>query len=158
MSKNIEIVEYNPNWHNIFETESKLIKQALGDNCLEIHYIGSTSVPNLAAKPIIDIMPIVSDISALDKTTKEIKALGYEAKGEYGIPFRRYFQKVGFHVHIFDKISSETQRHLLFRDWMRDHLDDREQYAKLKQDLALSYANDIDQYVLGKDSFIKNIV
>lgn len=160
MNKNIEISTYNPNWPHVYEVEADRIKRALGNLLISIHHIGSTSVANLEAKPIIDIMPImpiVSDISALDKATKRMEALGYEAKGEYGIPFRRYFHKVGFHVHVFDKISSETQRHLLFRNWMRDHSDDRPQYAKLKQNLALSYPDDINQYMLGKDSFIRNI-
>ena len=153
----IEVVPYDPNWSTIFETEAAKIKKALGNNCIAIHHVGSTSVPGLAAKPIIDIVPVVRNIIALDQTTRGMEALGYEAKGEYGMLFRRYFQKKGFNVHIFEQTSAEIEGHLLFRDWMRDHADDREHYAKLKQDLALRYQNDIYQYVFGKDAFVNNI-
>lgn len=89
----IEVVPYDPNWPNIFETEATKIKQALGNNCIAIHHVGSTSVPGLAAKPIIDIVPVVQNIIAVDQNTNVMEALGYEAKGEYGMLFRRYFQK-----------------------------------------------------------------
>ncbi len=153
----IEVAPYDPNWPNIFAAEAAKIKQALGNNCIAIHHVDSTSVPGLAAKPIIDIVPVVRDIIALDQNISVMEALGYEAKGEYGILFRRYFQKKGFNVHIFEQTSAEIDGHLLFRDWMRDHADDREHYAKLKQDLALRYPNDIYQYVFGKDAFVKTI-
>ncbi len=153
----IEVVPYDPNWPNIFAAEAAKIKKALGNNCIVIHHIGSTSVPGLAAKPIIDIVPVVRDILALDQNVRVMEALGYEAKGEYGMPFRRYFQKKGFNVHIFEQTSAEIDGHLLFRNWMREHTDDREHYAKLKQDLALLYPHDIYQYVFGKDAFVKNI-
>jgi GrpB-like predicted nucleotidyltransferase (UPF0157 family) len=155
--ESIEIVLYNPEWPKIFEAEATVIKKALGDNCIAIHHIGSTSVPGLAAKPIIDMMPVVRDIVAVDQTIKAMEAIGYEAKGEGGMLFRRYFQKKGFNVHIFEQTSSEIDGHLLFRDWMRIHEDDREDYATLKQDLASRYPNDIYQYVFGKDSFVRNI-
>ncbi len=71
--------------------------------------------------------------------------------------FADIFKKKGFNVHIFEQTSAEIDGHLLFRNWMREHRDDREQYAKLKQDLALRYPNDIYQYVFGKDAFVKNI-
>ena len=153
----IEVVPYDPNWPTIFATEAAKIKKALGNNCIAIHHVGSTSVPGLAAKPIIDIVPVVRDILALDQNTSGMEALGYEAKGEYGMLFRRYFQKKGFNVHIFEQSSAEIDGHVLFRNWMREHADDREHYATLKQDLALLYPNDIYQYVFGKDAFVKTI-
>lgn len=153
----IEVVSYEPNWRTIFEIEAEKIKTALGDNCIAIHHVGSTSVPELAAKPIIDIVPVVRDIIAVDQKTKVMDALGYEAKGEHGMLFRRYFQKKGFNVHIFEQSSAEIDGYLLFRNWMREHADDREHYAKLKQDLALRYPNDMYRYVSGKDAFVKTI-
>lgn len=75
----IEVVPYNPNWPLVFEEEAAKIREALGDNYIDIHHIGSTSVPNLAAKPIIDIIPVVRDIHAIDKLAME--SLGYEVKG-----------------------------------------------------------------------------
>ncbi|MXJ74052.1 GNAT family N-acetyltransferase, partial [Escherichia coli] len=133
-----------------FEQEAEGIKKALGGNCIEIHHIGSTSVPGLAAKPIIDMIPVVLDISKVDSANAAMQVLGYEAKGEYGIPFRRYFQK-GYnlrthHAHIFERGNSEIERHLKFRDWMRAHPEDREAYACLKQELAHQHPYDITAY------------
>ncbi len=152
----IEVVPYNPDWPDIFEAEATKIKTALDGNCVAIHPIGSTSVPGLAAKPIIDIMPVVRDIIALDRI-RAMESLGYEAKGEAGMLFRRFFQKEGFNVHIFEEGNGEIEGHLLFRDWMRTHSDDRNRYAKLKQHLALLHPNDIYRYVVGKDAFVRGI-
>ncbi len=161
MNRKIEVVDYNPDWPKMFEEEAKFIKKALGGNCIAIHHIGSTSVPGLSAKPIIDILPVVKDILKVDKATKPMERLGYEAKGEYGIAFRRFFQKgkdVRTHnVHVFEEGDTEIDRHLRFRDWMRTHDDDARSYAKLKLELASKFPQDILQYCFGKDAFVANI-
>ena len=92
MTRIIEVVTYKNEWASMFKTEAQLIKQALGDNCLTVHHIGSTAVPGLAAKPIIDISPVVKSIQQVDQDTASMEQLGYEAKGEFGVLFRRYFQ------------------------------------------------------------------
>lgn len=162
MNKNlIEVVPYKNEWPEQFKAEAKLIQRALGDNCLAVHHIGSTSVPSLVAKPIIDMLPVVKDILLVDQVTQAMEQIGYEAKGEYGIPFRRYFQKGNIqrthNVHIFEEGNSEIARHVKFRDWMREHEDDREAYGRLKTELALKFPYDIKSYSLGKDAFIANI-
>ena len=88
----ITIVPYNPEWQKSFEIEAQKIKTALGNNCIAIHHIGSTSVPGLAAKPIIDIMPVGSNITLVNEMSQNFEALGYEPRGEYGISGRRYCQ------------------------------------------------------------------
>ncbi len=153
----IKVVPYDPNWQAMFEAEASEIKKVLGDNCIEIHHMGSTAVPGLAAKPIIDMLVVVRNIIDLDHNTTEMERLGYENRGENGMLLRRYFQKTGFNIHIFEKSNAEIEGHLLFRDWMRKHADDRERYATLKKELALRYPNDIFQYVFGKDAFVKAI-
>jgi GrpB-like predicted nucleotidyltransferase (UPF0157 family) len=156
----IKILPYAPLWPKEFAIEAPRIKNALGENCLFIHHIGSTSVPGLCAKPIIDILCVANNIMTVDKSTMAMQKLGYIALGEYGIPFRRFFQNGNestHHVHIFEKCNLEIKRHLKFRDWMRLHQDDRNAYAKLKQELAKKYPNDITAYCLGKDAFINNI-
>jgi GrpB-like predicted nucleotidyltransferase (UPF0157 family)/predicted GNAT family N-acyltransferase len=157
--KIIEVVPYNQDWPLAFKTEAAKIKQALSDNCIEVHHIGSTSVPGLAAKPIIDIIPVVRDIHTVDKLAME--SLGYEAKGEFGIPFRSYFTKgkdIRTHnVHIFEQGNLEIERHLKFRDWMRNNPADKEAYANLKNGLAEKFPNDIEAYCIGKDEFVANI-
>ncbi|HAT7071723.1 TPA: GNAT family N-acetyltransferase [Legionella pneumophila] len=154
----IKVVPYDSSWSMQFEQEAEQIKKALGNNCIDIHYIGSTSVPGLAAKPVIDMIPVVLDLSKVDSVNTAMRTLGYEAKGEYGIPFRRYFQKGDnqrtHHAHVFELGNFEIERHLKFRDWMRSHPEDREAYARLKQELARQYSDDITAYCLGKEDFI----
>lgn len=158
MKKNIEVVPYRLQWPEMFSSEAELIKQALGKNCIAIHHIGSTSVPGLSAKPIIDMLPVVRNIREVDKAIKAMESLGYEAKGEYGIAFRRYFQKgkdVRTHnVHIYQENDPEISRYLKFRDWMCAHPDDAQNYAKLKEELAEKYPQDILHYCNGKDAFV----
>ncbi|HAU1193255.1 TPA: GNAT family N-acetyltransferase [Legionella pneumophila] len=154
----IKVVPYDSSWSMQFEQEAEQIKKALGNNCIDIHHIGSTSVPGLAAKPVIDMIPVVLDLSKVDSANTAMRTLGYEAKGEYGIPFRRYFQKGDnqrtHHAHVFELGNSEIERHLKFRDWMRSHPEDREAYARLKQELARQYSDDVTAYCLGKEDFI----
>ncbi len=157
----VEIKPYDLNWPSAFEIEAKRIKEALGHNCLAIHHIGSTSVPGLAAKPIIDMIPVVKDISEVDSYNVAMEALGYKAMGEYGIPLRRYFQKGLEHrthnIHVFEQNNPEIDRHLKFRDWMRTHPEDMQAYADLKKNLAIRFKNDIFSYCLGKEDFIAAI-
>lgn len=85
MAQHIKVVEYDPSWPLLFEDEASLIKGILKDNLVAIHHIGSTSVPFLAAKPIIDIMPVVKDLSAVDAVSDEFVKIGYEYLGPFGI-------------------------------------------------------------------------
>lgn len=157
----IVVVPYDTEWPKLFAKEAILIKQALGENCIEIHHIGSTAIPGLAAKPVIDMIPVVQDIEQVDSANANMLELGFEAKGEYGIPFRRYFQKGAnnrtHQAHVFEAGNPEIERHLKFRDWMREHSSDREAYAQLKQALAKQHPHDIDSYCLGKDALIAKI-
>lgn len=161
MNSSIEVVCYNPNWPSMFQQEAALIQQALGSNCTAIHHIGSTSVPGLWAKPIIDMLPVVTNILEVDNATKAMESLGYEVKGEYGIAFRRYFQKnknVRTHnVHVYEEGDPEIDRYLKFRDWMRAHHDDAQAYANLKKELASKFPDNILRYVIGKDAFVADI-
>lgn len=160
-TRKIDVVEYDPSWPGLFDLEAERIKQALGHNCIEIHHIGSTSIPGLSAKPIIDMLPVVRNIQDIDKSTKAMESLGYEAKGEYGIAFRRYFQKGNdlrtHNVHVYQEADPEISRYLKFRDWMRSHTSDAENYDRLKLELAKKFPHDIFQYCNGKDAFIASI-
>src|SRR3569832_920194 len=143
MTSMIEVVGYDPKWPELFASEAELVKQALGSNCTQVHHIGSTSVPGLSAKPIIDMVPVVRDIQEVDNAIEAMESLGYEAKGEYGIAFRRYFQKGKnrrtHNEHVYQEGNPEIRRYLLFRDWMRSHKDDAENYGKLKLVFALLF-------------------
>jgi GrpB-like predicted nucleotidyltransferase (UPF0157 family) len=159
--RSIEVVEYDPRWPELFKAEAEKVQQALGCNCIEIHHMGSTSVPGLKAKPIIDMLPVVRDIQEVENAIEAMESLGYEAKGEYGVPFRRYFQKGKMarthHVHVFQEGNPEISRHLKFRDWMRSHPPDAEKYGQLKVELAKKFPQDISGYCNGKEAFIASI-
>ena len=103
----IRVVPYDPFWEVEYENESQKIKNILKDILVEVYHIGSTAVKGLAAKSIIDIMPVVTNISLVDKHNKEFVAIGYECMGEFGIEGRRYFRKGGdnrtHQIHIFEQ-------------------------------------------------------
>lgn len=158
----IQVVPYSPQWPKFFEDAAKNIQNALGENCITVHHIGSTAVPELAAKPVIDIMPVVRDIQLVDRVNHVLAQLGFEVQGEHGIPFRRFFTKNAetrtHNVHIYETGNPEIERHLMFRDWMRVHAGDRQAYGLLKQKLAQQFPNDIMNYCLGKESFVAHIL
>ncbi|HIS14311.1 MAG TPA: GrpB family protein [Candidatus Ornithospirochaeta stercorigallinarum] len=162
MPQHIIVVDYDPLWPLLFRKEADAISRILGDNLVLIHHIGSTSVPFLAAKPIIDIMPVVKDLSGVDAVSGEFVKLGYEYLGEFGIKGRRYLRKGGqertHQIHIF-QMEDDTNilRHLAFRDYLRSHRDVAMEYAALKKDLAARFPYDIDGYCDGKDAFVKKI-
>jgi GrpB-like predicted nucleotidyltransferase (UPF0157 family) len=89
----VEVVPHNPTWRNEFERESKQVTLALGENVVAVHHIGSTAIPNIYAKPVIDLLVEVKNITQVDERNYAMEALGYEAMGEFGIPSRRYFRK-----------------------------------------------------------------
>ena len=159
----VEVVPHNPKWRAAFEAESKRIAQALGDNIAAIHHIGSTSILTIHAKPIIDFLVEVKDINRVDEQSDSLEKLGYEAKGEFGIPGRRYFRKDNpaglrtHQIHTFEAGTAEVERHLAFRDYMIAHPEDAEKYSVLKQTLAKQYPDDIEGYMDGKDAFIKEM-
>lgn len=157
----VEIVSYNPIWKQKFKEESDKIKKIFEEIFVDIHHIGSTTIPTIKAKPIIDILVEVEDINKVDRYNKQMVKLGYVALGEYGIPKRRFFQKGGnnrtHHVHIFQTGNTEIKRHIDFRDYLISHPADAKKYSLLKEKLAKKYRYDIDKYQEGKDSFIKKI-
>ncbi len=159
----VEVVPYNPQWKKAFESESRQIAKVLATNLVVIHHIGSTAIPNIYAKPIIDLLIEVKDINLLIQQTPAMVALGYEAMGEYGLVGRRYFRKENslgirtHHVHIYEIYSPEIERHLAFRDYMIAHPEEAFQYSQLKQELAQKYPEDIEGYMDGKDEFVKRI-
>ena len=161
--RKVEVVPHSPQWSAAFEDEAPQISTALGANVVAVHHIGSTSIPGIYAKPVIDVMVEVSDITLVEGCYPQMATLGYEAMGEYGIAGRRYFRKntpAGVrthHVHVFEAGSDQVKRHLLFRDYLRTHPDDAQAYSDLKRRLASAHPTDIESYMDGKDGFIQDI-
>ncbi len=152
---------YNEKWPLLFVEEREKLKLLFGNEIIDIHHIGSTSVPGLKAKPIIDMMPVVKDIDLVDQYNQEMQAIGYEPQGENGIPGRRYFQKGGdnrsHHVHIYQVGSYDIERHLAFRDYLHRHPDVKKSYGDLKERLAQQFPYDIASYINGKERLVQEI-
>jgi len=158
----IELVPYTVEWERIFKEEAEAISQALGKILLAIHHIGSTSIPGIVAKPIVDILPVVKNIHDVDRLTPALEALGYEARGEFGMPGGRFFvkQKNGkrtFNVHIFEEEHPDVERHLRFRDYLRTHSEDAMVYSELKKSLVMRSSHDIERYCWGKEDLVRSL-
>lgn len=159
--RQVELVPYDPNWPMQFEQEAEKLKAILGSNAEAVHHIGSTAIPGIYAKPVIDILVVVKTLNKVDALNPEFESLGYACMGEYGIQGRRYYWKSQtkrtHHVHLFEKGHSEIKRHLAFRDYMRAHPDAAQGYSWVKRCLAAEFPTDIVAYVNGKESFVRAI-
>lgn len=126
MPQHITVVNYDPEWPSKYVRERDYITEILKENCISIYHIGSTSVPGLAAKPIIDIMAVVRSLEKVDTVAEKFSEIGYEYLGEFGITGRRYLRKGGdertHQIHIFQADDwNNIGRHLAFRDYMHTH-------------------------------------
>ncbi len=176
------IVDADPSWPDHFATHRDELEIAAGQHFDRIEHVGSTAVPGLAAKPIIDVMIGVADLELLDVSAElssatcgpegilpagprhhvdmvhAINARGYEYLGFHGIPerlyWRRYDVEPGIHIHMVSSDSPFWHRHVLFRDYLRAHPDEAAAYAQLKQQLAREHPNDRDAYTDAKTEFI----
>lgn len=160
--RRVKIVAYDPAWPEQYRLAANALVQVYGDTLSSIHHIGSTAVPGLAAKPIIDIMPLVHDIEQVDLFDPQMLAIGYEPFGEHGIARRRFFRKQHgdvrtHHVHIFQADDPEVARHLAFPAYLRAHPADAETYAQIKIEMARRFPFDIYGYMAGKNELVKRL-
>lgn len=166
MGRHVRIVGYDLRWPLLYEMEKDLILSVAEGMIVRVEHIGSTAVPNLGGKPIIDIMAGVSSLSNADKCIEPLEGIGYDYFPEYEetMPERRYFQKGMFpkeqhyHLHMVELDSDFWRRHLLFRDYLRTHPGIAEQYYELKKKLAAEYGSDREGYTDAKTSFIESTV
>ena len=160
--RQVRVVPHDPAWKEAFEAEAAALRSVLGDEAVAIHHIGSTSVPNLHAKPTVDILVEAREIGNLDDLETELDEGGYEAWGEYGIPGRRFFTRDRgperlCNVHVFEAGSPGVERHLAFRDYLTRHPETARAYGDLKGDLAERFSADMEAYMNGKDAFVKKV-
>lgn len=159
----VTIVAYDPAWPAAYAREAARIRPAFGPGLKALEHIGSTSVPGLCAKPIIDILAGVSAIDGVEGAEAALADMGYEALGEHGLEGRRYFRKRDadgtrrVHLHVYEVESDGFVRHLLLRDYLRLHPQRAQAYAALKQDIAVRAGSDRSAYVEGKSSFVAEL-
>lgn len=156
------IVPWSEEWANLFEKEAGLLKQIFQDNMIDIHHIGSTSIKTIGyAKPIIDILIVVYDISSVDLLKASMLELGYEAKGENGIPGRRFFQKGGnhrsHHVHVFQEGDKQINFHLDFKRYLLQHPEQAAKYKQKKLELASQFPDEHHRYQEGKQELVSEL-
>lgn len=156
----VEIVNYNREWMEEFEKESKALENQIGEVTNNIFHIGSTAVPGLQAKPIIDIILGVKSLAQLDNHSSKLESLGYEGMGENGIVGRRFYKKGGnnrtHQIHAFKSGDPNIVRHLAFRDYLIEFKEVAVKYGNLKYDIAQKCNNDIEKYCDEKAAFVKH--
>lgn len=156
----IVLVPHDPQWRDAFEMERDAILGACGGRVKAVHHIGSTAIPGIAAKPIIDIMPVLARYEDGAACIEPMNGLGYAYRGDGGIEGRYYFTKGSprtHHVHIFAANHPEIDRHLRFRDYLRAHPDEAHRYEVLKRQLAVSFAVNGEAYTEAKGEFSARI-
>ena len=157
----IKIVDYDPDWPKKFEAHARIIAQALGNSALGIEHVGSTSVPSLAAKPIIDILVVVPDSSNESVYLPRLEEVGYALRvREPAWNEHRMFRtpEKDVHVHIYSAGCPEIQRVVSFRDRLRRSTDDRRRYELTKRELAAEEWSDMNAYADAKTEVIKSII
>ena len=155
------IVDYNPAWPELFNALKSSIDAALGEVALSVEHVGSTSVPGLAAKPIIDI-DVVVRAEELNKAIALLATIGYVHDGDGGIPGRERFRHPtglpSHHLYVCAEDNAELTRHLQFRGYLLAHPDAVAQYGALKKNLAAVYGDDREGYSIAKTEFITDIL
>jgi len=161
----VVIVPYDPRWPAMFANERERILTATGGVVLAVEHVGSTAVPGLAAKPIIDILAGVRHLDDAAETFQPLLALGYAYVPEYEteIPDRRYFHKGppaarSHHLHMAEFGGGFWRRHLAFRDALRSDPVLAARYAALKRDLAARFGRDRRGYTEAKTEFIESVL
>lgn len=158
------LVSHDPSWKESFSEESEKLSRALGQNVIAIHHIGSTSIPDILAKPVIDVLIEVAQIDQVDVHASQMSDLGYESMGEYGIVGRRYFRRSAFdkcpafHVHVFKASSEPVTRHLAFREYLRANPSKAREYSDLKAALSTSRLSSRAEYQEAKAPFIETCI
>ena len=156
------IEDYNPSWPLLFETLRSRIATVLNELAVSIEHIGSTAIPGLAAKPVIDIDVLLRSSTDLSLAIRRLAELGYEHRGDLGVrgreAFRATSEAVPHHLYVCPPESREYKRHIAFRDYLRTHAADAEDYALLKRELARKFGSDREGYNQAKSRFVQRIL
>ena len=157
----VRLIPYTDEWGRLFEEEKSRLQAAVGKYVLDIQHVGSTSIPGMGAKPIIDIGIAVKNFEEASECIPPIEQLGYEYKGENGIPRRHFFAKgnpTTHHIHVTEIGSRDWNNQIIFRDYLTQHREIAKAYAELKMGLAQRYPTDRESYLDGKAPFIERVL
>ncbi len=157
--RHVELVPYNPDWSRLADQEAKRILEDLSFPVIGIYHMGSTSVPGIKAKPILDFVLEVENLEDVIENVEVFNNLGYTSKGEFGIPGRQFFTRDTdgertHHLHVFQQGHPDIERHLVFRDYLRANPDAAREYESLKEELAQRFPKASGSYTEAKSEFI----
>lgn len=161
--RKIKVVSHDPHWLDRFKQEADKIANALKKYLKAIHPIGSTAIPGMPAKPVIDILIELESLDDMQMVAKQLSSLGFEKISRQIIPHRSFFSyrdeqgERFINLHIYERGDPQVARHINFRDYLTHHPADAHTYAELKKHLAIQFQEDINQYVLGKDKLVQAI-
>lgn len=162
-TKKVMVVPYNSTWPCEFEKIKQELLPVIGEYIIAIEHVGSTSVNGLSAKPIIDIDIVIPNYDCFEMIAEILSEIGYQHEGNLGIKDREAFKYIDkahlmkHHLYVCPKDSEELKRHLVFRDYLRTHLEDVAEYSNIKQEAAALYPTDIDSYIEYKSPCIEKI-
>lgn len=164
-SSHEQVALYNPEWVNVYETEAEKLKEVFGDDLLGIEHIGSTSVPGLPAKSIIDIMVLIDSHENAEKYIPKLEAIGYpfDSAAHTDKSTERHLFRKGnpteYHLSIaYADRGSFWERQLAFRDYLREHPEERDRYAELKQKLIKEDPTGKNGYIGGKTDLVNEML
>ncbi|HEX5727239.1 MAG TPA: GrpB family protein [Longimicrobiaceae bacterium] len=162
-SGTVRLAPYDPAWPGLFAAEAARLAPVLEAHglSLRLEHVGSTSVPGLAAKPVLDILAGRPPGEGPERHIAALVAAGYDHRGEQGIPGREFFRRGtprSYHVHMVEVGSPQWRRHLAFRDHLRAHPEDAAAYSALKAALAARFPRDRETYTESKAPFITEIL
>lgn len=161
ITKEVVVVSYDPTWPLQFEELKRMIEPILKPWLVGIKHVGSTSVPGLSAKPIIDVDCVIPR-NDFEMVLQALTRNGFVNRGDLGIPDRYAIAgpKLAFHYHMYVTFpdAQSYREHIALRDWLISHPEDKERYALLKRKLAETHRFDIDSYIEGKSAFIQDIL
>lgn len=160
--RTINVVEYDPDWPRQFQAIRSRLVPAIGDIASAIEHVGSTAVPGLCAKPVIDIDVVVDGVHDMAEAIEKLAAIGYGHRGDLGIVGREAFnspnQNPRHHLYVCLRGILALRNHLAIRDALRSNADVARGYGELKMQLASRFSNDIDRYIEGKTDFLLRIL
>jgi GrpB-like predicted nucleotidyltransferase (UPF0157 family) len=159
----VKLVDHNPNWAEYFRKEKQLLLKIMGQKAVDIRHIGSTSIPGMPAKPIVDILAAVKRLADVESFTEDLIVLGYADKGNGDVRGRRYFVKGGVekrthHLNFCEMNSYFWTSHLAFRDYLERQPEAAQQYSALKRALESRFPRDRAAYTTGKEEFVRSIL
>ena len=157
----MELKTHSPEWEKLFGQEKKLLTKILGEELVDVQHVGSTAIPNIKSKPIIDIAIFVKNFEDKNFFTKKLEELGYKYSKEKSSTERHFFTKensIKYYLSIANPKTSFFQRQTAFRDYLINHPEKAKEYEKIKEKLIKKFPSGKDKYSHGKSEFVKQVL